>query len=304
MRVVSLLPAATEIVAALGSLDALVGVSHECDHPPAVIGLPRVTRCQIHGGGLPSAEADRWVADTLARTGTLYTLEEDLVRQLRPDVILTQRLCDVCAVSFGSVAAFAATLPGPPAVVSLEPSSVADILDDVGRVASALGLLDRGAAVVAALQARIETVRARTRGAPRRRCVILEWVDPPYRSGHWNPELVDIAGGLELLGRVGADAARVPWEAVVDASPDVLVVACCGYDVARTRADLPILRSRPGWSALPAVRSGQVWLVDGSAYFSRPGPRIVDSLELLGAILHPALFPGELPPGAVERVTA
>ena len=304
MRVVSLLPAATEIAAALGCLDALVGVSHECDHPPEVLRLPRVTHCEIHGGGLPSAEADRWVAETLARTGTLYTLEEELVRKLRPDVILTQRLCDVCAVSFGTVAAFAATLPGPPLVVSLEPSSLADVLGDIRRVAQALGVPDRGAAVIAALERRIETVRVRTGSAPRRRCVILEWVDPPYRSGHWNPELVEIAGGLEALGRPGTDAARVSWEAVVDAAPDVLVVACCGYDVARTRADLPLLRSYPGWSTLPAVRTGESWIVDGSAYFSRPGPRIVDSLELLGAILHPELFGTDLPPDAAERATA
>jgi iron complex transport system substrate-binding protein len=304
MRVVSLLPAATEIVAALDCLDHLVGVSHECDHPAEVLRLPRVTHCEIHGGGLASADADRWVSDTLARTGTLYTLEEDLVRRLRPDVILTQRLCDVCAVSFGSVAAFAATLPGPPVVVSLEPSSLADVLGDVRRVAEALGVPERGSAVVAALEQRVEAVRARTRGATRPRCVILEWIDPPYRGGHWNPELVEIAGGMETLGRAGEDAARVPWEAVLDAAPDVLVIACCGYDIARTRSDLPILRARDGWRTLPAVQHQQVWVVDGSAYFSRPGPRLVDSLELLATILHPERFAREWPTGAVDRVSA
>jgi iron complex transport system substrate-binding protein len=302
MRVVSLLPAATEIVAALGCLDALLGVSHECDHPPEVRTLPRVTHCEIHGGALASGEADRWVTETLARTGTLYRLDEDLVRRLRPDVILTQRLCDVCAVSFGSVAAFAATLPGPPAVVSLEPSSLEDVLGDVRRVAAALGVPERGTAVIAGLRARIEAVRTRTRTVARPRCVVLEWVEPPFRSGHWTPELVEIAGGQEPLGRPGEDAARVPWHAVVAARPDVLVLACCGYDVARTRADLPLLVRREGWHGLPAVRAGQVWLVDGSAYFSRPGPRIVDSLELLAGILHPALFPRRWPANAVERV--
>jgi iron complex transport system substrate-binding protein len=189
-------------------------------------------------------------------------------------------------------------------VVSLEPSSLADVLGDVRRVAEALGVPQRGAAVVAALEQRVEAVRARTRRASRPRCVILEWIDPPYRGGHWNPELVEIAGGVETLGRAGEDAARVPWEAVLEAAPDVLVLACCGYDVPRTRADLPLLRSRAGWSTLPAVRNAQVWIVDGSAYFSRPGPRIVDSLELLGALLHPELFAGEWPPGAVERAAA
>jgi iron complex transport system substrate-binding protein len=217
-------------------------------------------------------------------------------------VILTQRLCDVCAVSFPTVAAFAATLPGPPRVVSLEPSSLADILGDVGRVAEALGVRERGAALVTACEERIAAVRARTVDARRRRCVLLEWIDPPFRTGHWGPELVAIAGGVEPLGHRGEDAARIEWTAVVDAAPEVLVLACCGYDVARTLADVPLLRARPGWDSLPAVRGGEVWVVDGSAYFSRPGPRIVDSLELLADVLHPERASGKWPPTAVARV--
>ena len=303
IRVVSLLPAATEIVAALGMADALVGVSHECDHPPEVAGRPRVTHCEIHGGALASAAADAWVRDTLARTGTLYRLDEALVRRLAPDVILTQRLCDVCAVSFPTVAAFAATLPGPPRVVSLEPSSVADILGDVERVADALGVPERAAAVVAACDERIAAVREQVKGASRRRCVLLEWIDPPFRTGHWGPELVEIAGSVEPLGRRGEDAARIDWTAVVAAAPEVLVLACCGYDVARTLADVPLLRARPGWERLPAVRTGEVWAVDGSAYFSRPGPRIVDSLELLADLVHPERATRQWPPAAAVRVT-
>ncbi len=304
MRVVSLLPAATEIVAALDQLDCLVGVSHECDHPPIVNAKPRVTRCAIHGNALPSDATDRWVTDTLAATGTLYTMDEALLRRLAPDVIITQRLCDVCAVGYDSVTALAATLPGPPRVVNLEPSTLADILADVRTVGAALGVPERAEAVVAGLEARIEAVRARAAGAPRPRCVLLEWIAPPFRSGHWGPELVAIAGGTEPLGRAGEDAARVSWDAVVAARPEVLVLACCGYDVARTLADVPRLRAAPGWDDLPAVRAGAVWVVDGSAYFSRPGPRIVDSLELLAQILHPALFQGRFPPRAVARVPA
>jgi len=303
MRVVSLLPAATEIVAALGLADELVGISHECDHPPEVNEKPRVTHCPIHGGHLPSAAVDRWVGDTLAATGTLYTMDEKLMRRLGPEVIVTQRLCDVCAVEYGSVAAFAATLPGPPRVLNLEPSSVVDILQDIRRVGAALGVPERAATVVAALEARIEAVRARAAAAPRRRCVLLEWIAPPFRSGHWNPELVEIAGGTDPLGRKGEDAARIPWEAVLAAAPEVLVLACCGYDVARTMADVPLLRGRPGWESLPAVQQGEVYVVDGSAYFSRPGPRIVDSLEMLAELLHPDLFQGSFPARRVERVT-
>jgi len=302
MRVASLLPAATEIVAALGMTDALVGVSHECDYPPEVADRPRVTNCPIHGNALPSDAIDRWVTETLATSGTLYTLDEEALRRLRPDVILTQRLCDVCAVGYTTVTAFAATLPGPPEVVNLDPSSVADVFEDIRRVGVALGVAERAAAVIAGLEARLDAVRTRAAGAPRRRCVVLEWVSPPFRTGHWGPELVAIAGGEELLGRTGEDAARVTWKDVRDAAPDVLVLACCGQDVARTRQDLPLLRAVPGWATLPAVASGEVYVIDGSAYLSRPGPRLVDTAEILAEIFHPDLFRGRYPRRAFERV--
>jgi iron complex transport system substrate-binding protein len=302
VRVVSLLPAATEIVAALGLVDRLVAVSHECDYPAGVSSKPHATQCAIHGNALASGDIDRWVADTLAATGTLYTMDEALIRRLAPDVILTQRLCDVCAVGYDSVTSFAATLPNPPRVVNLDPSSVDDILRDVHNVGAALGVPERAAEVVAGLRARIEAVRARVANAVRTRCVLLEWIEPPFRSGHWGPELVELAGGSEPLGRKGEDAARVSWDAVVEAAPEVLVLACCGFDVARTLADVPLLRARPGWDALPAVRAARVYAVDGSAYFSRPGPRIVDSLELLAEIVHPELFPPRFPSTAARRV--
>lgn len=289
-RVISLLPAATEIVASLRMLDCLVGVSHECDYPDDVNRKPRVTRCEIPGTRLPSAAIDRWVRERLLSSGTLYTMDEDLVRQLRPDAILTQKLCDVCAVAYGTVARFAETLPGPPRVINLEPSSLNDIFENIRTIGKVLGVPERAEAVVASLLGRVEVVRNRVAGAPRRRCVLLEWIDPPFCCGHWGPELVEIAGGSEPLGRRGSDSARVPWADVVGAAPEVLVLACCGFSVERTLADLPILRSYPGFDSLPAVQAGEVYVVDGSAYFSRPGPRIVDSLEILAQILHPELF--------------
>ncbi len=303
MRIVSLLPAATEIVGALGRMDWLVGVSHECDYPPAANEKPRVTHCEIHGAGLPSAEIDRWVRETLKERGTLYTMDEPLLRRLQPDVILTQRLCDVCAVNYGSVTAFAATLPGPPQVVNLEPACLADIFEDIRRVAAAVGEPERGDAVVASLRQRVEWVRTRAAQAPSRpRCFLMEWIAPPFCGGHWNPELVEIAGGTDPLGRKGQDSSRILWESVVEAQPEVLVMACCGYCVGRALQDLPILRSYPGWESLPAVRDGQVYVVDGAAYFSRPGPRVVDSLEILAEILHPELFAGCFPDRGVVRV--
>lgn len=309
MHIVSLLPAATEIVGALGLMDSLVGVSHECDFPPAANQRPRVTHCPIHNAGLSSEEVDRWVRETLASTGTLYTLDEKLMRELRPDIILTQKLCDVCAVGYGSVAKMAAGLPGPPRVVNLEPASLADIFDNVRVVAEVAGVPERGEAAVRALWARVEAVRRRAATVRHRpRCYLMEWVDPPFCAGHWNPELVELAGGVEIFGRVRQRSARVAWEDVVAARPEVLVLALCGWGVERARRDLPLLQSYPHWDELPAVQRGEVYATDGSAYFSRPGPRIVDSLELLAGIFHPDLFPefelAQWQPGQVARLEA
>lgn len=299
-RIASLLPSATEIVCALGLEEALVGVSHECDFPAEVASRPRVTRCAIHGNALPSGETDRWVRETLAASGTLYTLEADLLRALAPDVIVTQRLCDVCAVGYETVTAFAATLPGPPRVVNLEPTRLADVFDDVRRIATALGVPDRAEALIAELGARVDAVRRRVAGAPRRCCTLLEWIDPPFRGGHWTPELVEAAGGTDPLGRPGDDAAAVSWEAVRAADPEVLVLACCGYPIARTLADVPLLVAREGWTQLTAVRRGEVYVIDGSAYVSRPGPRLVDSIEILASLLHPTLVARQ--PGTAHRL--
>src|SRR5215210_2793826 len=217
MRAVSLLPAATEIVGALGLMDRLVGVSHECDFPPLANEKARVTHCAIHEAGLPSDEVDRWVRETLATTGTLYTMDEPLLRRLQPDVILTQRLCDVCAVGYGTVKALAASLPSRPLVVNLEPSSLGDIFGDIRRVAAALQIPECGEAVASGLMERVEAVRTRASEAERRpRCFLMEWIDPPFCAGHWGPELVEIAGGVEPLGRKGKDSTRVLWESIVE----------------------------------------------------------------------------------------
>ena len=295
-RIVSLVPAATEIVGALGLLNALVGVSHECDFPPEANRRPRVTHCPVHNAGLSSAEVDRWVRDTLASTGTLYQLDEPTLRELRPDILLTQKLCDVCAVGYGSVARMAAALPSEPQVVSLEPASLADIFYNIRTVAQAAGVTERGETVAAGLRARVDAVRARAHTLDRPRCFLLEWADPLFCAGHWNPELVDIAGGAELFGRAGERSTQITWNEVVAAQPEVVVLALCGWGVERARQDLAVLESCPDWHTLPAVRRGEVYAVDGNAYFSRPGPRIVESLEVLAGLLHPAAFPEFAPP--------
>jgi iron complex transport system substrate-binding protein len=291
-RIVSLLPAATEIAAALGLIDQVVGVSHECDFPEQASQRPRVTQCPVHDTGLASVEVDDWVRRALRENGTIYTIDEPILRNLRPDVILTQKLCDVCAVGYGTVAKLAHTLPGPPQIVNLEPTSLADIFGDIRRVADACDVRERAEKLIGNLSERVENVRERAAMIPDRPCCFLmEWVDPPFCSGHWGPELVEIAGGHDPLGRKHQPSAQIEWRQVLNARPEVIVLALCGYDINRARRDYELLRRFPDFDSIPAADSGQVYAVNASAYFARPGPRIVDSLELLAGILHRNEFP-------------
>src|SRR6266576_4416015 len=217
-RIVSLLPAATEIVGALGLMEQLVGVSHECDFPSQANERPRVTHCPIHNAGLTSGEVDEWVRRALRESGTIYAIDEPLLRELSPDVILTQKLCDVCAVGYGTVARLAETLPGPPQVVNLEPTSLTDIFDDIRSVAEACSVPGRSRGITAKLSERVGVVRLRADHiVVRPRCFLMEWVDPPFCSGHWGPELVEIAGGHDPLGRNDQPSAQIDWQEVLDA---------------------------------------------------------------------------------------
>lgn len=301
IRTVSLLPAATEIVGALGLMDQLLAVSHECDHPAEANRRPRVTHCEIHGKGLSSEAIDRWVSERLRSHGTLYTLDEAKLRELAPDLILTQRLCDVCAPSFGSVEALAQALPSRPRALYLEPKNLGDVLRGVTEVAAAMGHPEKGDEVRRRLERRVQEVTGRVEGLGRPTAFIMEWAEPIYNSGHWSPELVRLAGGTPVLSPEGVDSVRVAWEALRAADPEVLVIACCGHDVERTRKDLPALEALPGWRQLRAVRAGRTYLADGSAYFSRPGPRIVDTLEMLASVLHPEAY-GPHPDGRLVPV--
>jgi iron complex transport system substrate-binding protein len=298
MRIVSLLPSATEIVCQLGLVDQLVGVTHECDWPPAVRALPKVTQSLIPAAAT-SREIDGLVRERLRSDRALYTLDRTLLAELQPDLIVTQALCDVCAVADEEVRAAACSLPGRPRVINLEPTCLADVFDCLRKVGAASGREGRAAKEIAGLEARVAAVADRSAAvAHRPRVVILEWIDPPFSSGHWSPELVRLAGGEEVVGIAGDRSRTIGWEQIAAAAPEVMLIACCGFDVERTLADLPILRNYPGWSELPCVRSERVYVVDGSAYFSRPGPRLVDSLEILAHALHPARHP--LPSGLPE----
>lgn len=290
MRIVSLVPSATEIVCELGLGDQLVGVTHECDYPSFVRQLPKVTRTLIPHD-VTSRQIDGLVRERLKTKQALYTLDLPVLELLRPDLIVTQALCDVCAVAEEEVKEAACSLPGCPKVVNLEPTRLSEMFDSLRLVADAAGVPANAERTVALLQARVETVAARTAGITYRpRVVLLEWIDPPFCSGHWSPELVRLAGGVEGIGEEGRPSRTAPWEEIIAFNPEVLVIACCGFTVERALQDLPILRDYPRFSELCCVRKAKVFVVDGSAYFSRPGPRLVDSLEILARALHVNLF--------------
>jgi iron complex transport system substrate-binding protein len=304
-RIVSLLPAATEIVDALGMMDHVVGVSHECNYPASAQTKPRVTACAIADERFSSAEIDRWVSQKLSAGEDLFTLDEAKLRELRPDLILTQRLCDVCAPAYGSVTALAQTLPTHPKVLNLEPSTLADVFQDIQQVADALEISEAGVRLIRLLGDRVSRVKRRVEGAARvPRVAVIEWLDPVFCSGHWTPELVDIAGGREVLGLQGRDSVRKTWADVRAAEAEILVVACCGQSAARALQDWQRMRESAEIQALPAVQKGDVYFADGNAYFSRPGPRLVDSLEILAQVIHPELFAGAYPERGVKRLAA
>lgn len=301
MRIVSLLPSATEIVCVLGLEDQLVGVTHECDYPETVRRLPKVTRTLIPTDA-SSQEIDRLVRERLRDRQALYRLDMPVLESLRPDLIVTQALCDVCAVAEDEVREAARTLPGRPRVVNLEPQTLSEVLAGIGDVAAAAGVSERAGPVIAGLQARVDAVAARSADLPpkggshvRPRVALLEWLDPPFSCGHWSPELVRLAGGIEGLGREGEKSRTLEWAEIHTWDPEVIAIACCGFTVERTLQDVEMLRNVQAWRDLGAVQRGRVHVVDGSQYFSRPGPRLVDSLEMLAHAIDPAVHP--LPPG-------
>jgi iron complex transport system substrate-binding protein len=291
MRIVSLLPSATEMICVLGLEEQLVGVTHECDFPSSVRNLPKVTRTLIPGDAA-SAEIDRLVRERLREQRALYALDLPVLEVLRPDLIVTQALCEVCAVAEAEVQAAACSLPGAPRIVNLEPQSLAGVFQAIGQLADAAGVEERANAVVESLAARVAAVETRSRGqSDRPRVALLEWLDPPFSCGHWNPELVRLAGGVEGLGQEGMPSRTLSWDEVLDWQPEVVFIACCGFDTTRTMQDVARLPAIPQWRELPAVRSGRVYVADGSQYFNRPGPRLVDSLEILAHAIAPAVHP-------------
>jgi iron complex transport system substrate-binding protein len=283
MRVVSLVPAATEIACALGAGCELVAVTHDCDYPPMVRVLPRVTSSTIprHSS---SAEIDALVRSAVDHGESTFHLDEAGLRDAQPDLILGQTLCRVCAVTLEELPA---TLSPAPRVVPLQAESLEGVFADIGRVGQALGRVQAASELQRSLRERLATLAMRAKGQPRPHVACLEWLEPIFAAGHWVPEQVAAAGGIEVLGEPAAPSREVAWDAVVRAAPEVLVLMPCGFNEQRALEEAAILMDRPGWSNIPAVRLGSVFAVDGSSYFSRPGPRLVDGAELLAGLFHP-----------------
>jgi iron complex transport system substrate-binding protein len=303
MRIVSLLPSATEIVCALGAGGSLVGVSHECDYPPAVRNLPAVTRPKIRTD-TTSAVIDQSVRELVARGLSVYEIDVERLRALAPDLIVTQEQCEVCAVSYREVeAATRRTLGAGVEIVSLAPCALSDVWQDIGRAAAAVGRSDEGATLVAACQQRLAALAADTASFTRPIVACIEWLDPLMVAGNWIPELVELAGGVYPFVAPGAMSRSIAWHALLEARPDVVVLMPCGFTIAQTRREVAALTARPEWAALPAVQRGRASIVDGNAYLNRPGPRLVESAEILAALIHPETGAGRIPAGAVEPLS-
>jgi iron complex transport system substrate-binding protein len=289
MRICSLLPSATEIAYAIGLGDSIVGVSHECDFPPEAAKKPPLLRLRIDPEA-PPAEIDRQVSEIIARGESIYAVDAELLQALLPDLVLTQDLCHVCAASPNDLATSLARFSNPPAVLSLTPRSLREVWDDIRRVGEATGRKAQANALASDLASRVEAVTAKaSRAGSRPRALCLEWLDPYYVGGHWVPEMVCKAGGEDALGRAGEPSFRVTAEQIAESRAEVIVVMPCGYNTARASCELREMRPPDSWSDLPAVRAGRIFAVDANSYFSRPGPRLADGVELLAHLFHAGL---------------
>ncbi len=302
-RIVSFLPSATEMACALGLSDQLVGVTHECDYPREVKGKPVVVRNFLPIDSLSQGEIDAAVSQRMRDGLSLYQVDEELLLDLAPDIILTQDLCQVCAPSGNEVTEALRLLPKKPQILWLTPKSLEEIFDNLRELGEATDRVPEAEELISASRARLEKVAGITRGlSTRPRVFCIEWLDPIYCSGHWMPEMVAIAGGVDSLARNGEDSVRIPWDDVLKWQPEVLVITPCGFNLDKVVELTPQLYKNPGWSELPAVRDGRVYAVDANSYFARPGPRVVEGTELLAHLIHPEMFEWKGPPQAFQRI--
>jgi iron complex transport system substrate-binding protein len=288
MRIVSLVPHATELLFALGLGEEVVAVTHECDYPPEALTIERVTRDALPGG-LSAGEIDAAVRERTLEGEAIYELDGAALTRLEPDLIVTQALCPVCAVSYDEVATLAEKIPSKPTVIALDPKTLGETLGDIRTLAEATGRRERGVELIGEIAGRLDRVKLAVRGAQRPRVAALEWLDPIFLAGHWTPQLIELAGGEDVLGMTAEPSVTSTWEVLGEARPELVVVMPCGYDAPRAR-----LEALEHSAQLEALGAERLVAVNASAYFSRPGPRLIDGVELLAAILHPTLF--EAPP--------
>jgi len=303
LRLISFLPAATELACALGLEQEIVGVSHECDFPTTIRKKPIVVRCALPVEKMTLAEIDAAVADRLRKGESLYEVDQRIVERLAPTHILTQTLCEVCAPSTGEVARALKALPSHPHIFWFTPHYLRDIFENLRELGAATGHTKEAEDWIASARGRLQRVADITKQAARPRVLFLEWIDPYYCCGHWIPEMIDLAGGIDALGSKGADSVRVPWQDIKAWSPEILIVSPCGFPVEKAAEQAETLLQQPSWSELPAVRNRQVFAVDANAYFARPGPRVVDGVELLAHLFHPDLCEWNGPANAFQHVS-
>ncbi len=288
---------------ALGLTDQLVGITHECDYPPDVLGKSVVVSNALPIASMSQPEIDAAVAERMRSGLSLYQVDEQLLRELAPDLILTQNLCQVCAPSGNEVAQLLKVLPKQPEILWLTPRSLDEIFDNLRQLGEATGRVEQAELLIAAGRERLAKLAAITNDLlARPRVFCMEWLDPVYCSGHWMPEMVALAGGVDELGRAGSDSVRIPWTDVVEWAPEVLIVTPCGFNLDKVTELIPSLFDYPGWSDLPAVRKGRVYAVDANSYFARPSLRVVDGTELLAHLIHPELFEWQGPMTAFQRI--
>jgi iron complex transport system substrate-binding protein len=307
-RIVSFLPSATEMICALGLGDRLMGVTHECDYPPEIMGKPIVVRSVLPTERMSQSEIDFAVTERLRNGQSLYQVDEVVMQKISPDLIVTQDLCQVCAPSGNEVTQLLRLLPAKPQILWLTPKSIEQIFENIRDLGEATDLRQEAETLIAAGRARLERVTALTRKASSRpRVFCMEWIDPVYCCGHWVPEMVEIAGGVDKLGRKGTDSVRLLWDDILQWRPEVMIVMPCGFGLEKAADQARQLFTYPGWADIPAVREDRVYVVDANSYFARPGPRIVEGTELLAHLLHPDQFDWNGPPGAfrtLERESA
>ena len=302
LRIASFLPASTEMVCALGLGDRLVGISHECDYPPEVKGKPIVVKCAMDLASLNLDQIDKAVSERVGQGGSVYAVDEAEIRKAAPTLVITQDLCQVCAPSGNEATQVLKSINPKPEILWQTPHSFEDVLSDILALGAKTGTDERARKLVEEMRQRVEKVPSLTAKLSPVRVFFLEWVDPVYCGGHWVPQMLQWAGGVDGISRSGVDSVRIAWEEVVRFNPEVLIVSPCGFSTKDALQQADLLKSRPGFGDLAAVKAGRVYAVDANAYFAKPGPRLADGVELLAHLIHPELFSWQGPAGAFAKV--